>query len=806
MRSHSAPSAFCRLSTTLYFALMFCTATVISSPAQSFTTLASFSGSNGIQPFSAMTQGPDGNVYGITQAGGNLSACGGSGCGTVFKVTPTGTLTVIYSFSGPDGDAPEALVLGSDGNFYGTTFCTPNGSLHHTVPSPQAAAGFCPGGGTIFKLSLNGVLTTLHAFSGGGAPFGVFTEGSDGNFYGTLRASGLYGFGTVFKITPTGTLTTLYNFAGPDGAYPNGVIQGVDGNFYGTTFGDQTDNQGTLFQITPSGMLTTIHSFNGPDGARPAGGLKQATDGTFYGVTAGGGVFNNCPNHDCGTVFKITSSGTLTTLHSFSGPDGSEPWAGLLLATDGNFYGTNDAQGVHGAGTAFRITPSGILTTVYNFCSESGCADGESPEGALLESSDGLVYGTTNIGGNTGTCDTPSGCGTVFSLSGVTPNPNQFVPVTPCRLVDTRSGNGGSRAIQGGRFAIFDVRQLSLTNGCGDLSSATAYSLNLTLIPKDHQNVSYVTMWPTGDNQPWVSTMNSPDGRTKASAAIVRAGAGGAVNIFPTGTTDVVLDINGYFAPPGSSTLTFHTLVPCRIADTRSSSYPQGLGGPYLSAGVARDFPLLNSSCIPTGVNVAAYSLNVTVVPYPNAGSSLGYLELWPTGEQPQNPVSTLNNPTGTTVANAAIVMAGTNGAITAYPSDETQLVIDINGYFSTDAGGLSLYPTVPCRAFDTRGIGNGQPFSGTLAPPVDVVGSPCGIPSAAQAYVFNATVVPSPTLNYLTLWPDGEGQPVVSTLNAVDGSITSNMAIVPNQNGKIDAYARGMTQLILDISSYFAP
>ena len=176
---------------------------------------------------------------------------------------------------------------------------------------------------------------------------------------------------------------------------------------------------------------------------------------------------------------------------------------------------------------------------MHNFCSENGCADGESPEGGLLEGSDGLVYGTTNIGGNTGTCDTPSGCGTVFSLSGVTPNPNQFVPVTPCRLVDTRSGNGGSRAIQAGSFAIFDVRQLSLTNGCGDLSGATAYSLNLTLIPKDHQSVSYVTMWPTGDNQPWVSTMNSPDGRTKASAAIVRAGAGGAVNIFATGTTDV---------------------------------------------------------------------------------------------------------------------------------------------------------------------------------------------------------------------------------------------------------------------------
>ena len=133
--------------------------------------------------------------------------------------------------------------------------------------------------------------------------------------------------------------------------------------------------------------------------------------------------------------------------------------------------------------------------------------------------------------------------------------------------------------------------------------------------------------------------------------------------------------------------------------------------------------------------------------------------------------------------------------------------MIDINGYFAApETGGLSLYPTVPCRVFDTRKIGNGQAFSGTLSPPVDVVDSPCGVPAAAQAYVFNATVVPSPNLSYLTLWPDSQGQPVVSTLNAADGWIASNMAIVPNVNGKIDAYAAGMTQLILDISAYFAP
>jgi hypothetical protein len=166
-----------------------------------------------------------------------------------------------------------------------------------------------------------------------------------------------------------------------------------------------------------------------------------------------------------------------------------------------------------------------------------------------------------------------------------------------------------------------------------------------------------------------------------------------------------------------------------------------------------------------------------------------------------------LNNPTATYVANAAIVPAGTDGKITAYPSDNTDLAIDINGYFAAPGiGGLSLYPTLPCRVIDSRKIGNGQPFTGTLTPPVDVVDSPCGVSATAQAYVFNATAVPSPNLSYMTLWPDGQGQPVVSTLNAADGWITSNMAIVPSVNGKIDAYAAGVTQMILDISSYFAP
>ncbi len=304
-----------------------------------------------------------------------------------------------------------------------------------------------------------------------------------------------------------------------------------------------------------------------------------------------------------------------------------------------------------------------------------------------------------------------------------------------------------------------------------------------------------------------MSTLNSLDGRIKANAAIVPAGVNGSVNVYVTNTTNVIIDIDGYFAPTSPSTLAFYPLPPCRVADTRSMNYPPGLGQPHLSAGMARDFPVQSSQCnIPT--TAQAYSLNFAQVPYPALGSPLYYLEVWPTGQMPQHPVSTLNNITATIVANAAIVPAGTGGDITVFPSNDSDLVIDINGYFApAGQGGLSLYPAVPCRVIDTRYIGSGQPFSGTLSPPVNVAGSACGVPgSTAQAYVFNASVVPAGPLGYLTLWPDGQDQPAVATLNALDGWITNNMAIVPSSNGNVDAFASGVTQLILDISGYFAP
>jgi hypothetical protein len=314
--------------------------------------------------------------------------------------------------------------------------------------------------------------------------------------------------------------------------------------------------------------------------------------------------------------------------------------------------------------------------------------------------------------------------------------------------------------------------------------------------------LGYLTIWPTGQGQPLVATLNSLDGRIKADAAIVPAGDQGAISIYVTNTTNVVLDINGYFAPASGSTLAFYPLAPCRVADTRHSTYPPGLGPPYLTGHTERQFPILNATSCNIPASAEAYSLNFSVVPH----GGLGYLTVWPTG-QSQPLVSTLNDLVAQIIANAAIVPAGTGGEVSVYPSSDTDLVIDINGYFApAGMGGLSLYPTAPCRVIDTRHVGSGQPFSGTLSPPVNVVGSQCEPPAAAQAYVFNATVVPTGALGYLTLWPDGTTQPLVSTLNALDGSISSNMAIVPTNNGSVDAFASGITQLILDISSYFAP
>lgn len=387
---------------------------------------------------------------------------------------------------------------------------------------------------------------------------------------------------------------------------------------------------------------------------------------------------------------------------------------------------------------------------------------------------------------------------TIAVVQGANASPMQWYTVTPCRVFDTRPPVGKGPITGGSTQHIF-IPQLP----CNTPATAAAYSLNVTVVPRG--SLGYLTIWPTGEPQPLVSTMNSYDGRVKANAAIVPSGASGGVDVFVTDTSDVILDIDGYFAPVSSNSYEFFPLTPCRVLDTRQT--PDGpLAGPRMEAKQTREFPILSSSCLQGITNPQAYSFNVTAVPNPG-GHALGYLSIWP-ANQTQPTVSTLNNPTGTVVANAAIVPASpVNGDIKIYTYDSTDVLVDINGYYGTpDSGGLSMYPLAPCRAFDSR-ANHGQPFQGTLNPPINIAGSVCAPDSSAQAYIFNATVAPQGVMGYLTLWPAGEQQmPLVSTLNAYDAWVTSNMAIVPNLNGSINAYADGLTHLIMDISGYFAP
>lgn len=384
---------------------------------------------------------------------------------------------------------------------------------------------------------------------------------------------------------------------------------------------------------------------------------------------------------------------------------------------------------------------------------------------------------------------------------------SRFVPITPCRIADTRGPAGpfGGPFLTGSTTRDFAIQNST----CGIPSTALAYVLNATVVPKG--TLRYLTLLPCGQPQPSTSNINSLDGRIKAVAAIVPSGTNGAVCAYASDDTDLVLDISGYFDPAtNANALAFYPVTPCRLVDTRLATGP--LGGPSLNGLTTRTFPILSSSCnIPA--TAQAYSLNYTSVPH----GALGYLSTWPAGK-PQPLVSTLNAPTGTNTANAAIVAAGVNGAVSVFVmNNSSDLVIDINGYFAPPGpGGLSLFPLTPCRLLDTRSpVGSAPepnpqsptafpPFSGNLA--VNVIGSGCGAPPSAQAFVLNATAIPPSMLSYLTLWPNGAAQPTVSTLNAIDGAVTSNLAIVPTTNGLVNAFVSNPTQLVLDIFGYFAP
>ena len=423
----------------------------------------------------SFTNGFDGSVLspsGLTLGNdgnfyGTTVKGGASGDGSVFQVTTNGTLNTLGYFVNNSGP-PSALTLGNDGNFYGTI-----GGRYENV----------------FQVTPNGTVTTLASFFGtnGVNPTAVLL-GRDGNFYGTTSGGGITnnsvfpaegGMGTLFQVTTSGTLTMLVSFNVTNGAFPSGLTHANDGSFYGTTaYGGNTNLNGgfgfgTLFQVTTNGTLTTLVSFNATNVVAP-NGLAQGNDGNFYGTTQYGGGDNY------GTVFRLTSNGTLTTLGTFLSTNGVYP-NGLTLGNDGNFYGTTSEGGVHAYGTVFQLTTSGTLTTLASF----NFTNGASPNSLTL-GNDGNFYGTTSRGGISNSTYT-GGMGTVFRIL--------VVPIITIQPQSQTNYEGATVtfSVSATSFEPMSYQWMkndaNLTNG-GSISGATNASMTISRIA-DSDAASY---------------------------------------------------------------------------------------------------------------------------------------------------------------------------------------------------------------------------------------------------------------------------------------------------------------------------
>jgi len=579
----------------------------------------------------------------------------------------------------------------------------------------------------------------------------------------------------VFSASPSSRSSISYEYPG---ATPS---ISANGSASGIVWAAENSSPAVLHAYSAANLATELYNSNQAASSRDhfGAGNKYITplvaNGKVYvGTTNGVGVFGllNC-------TYSISSSSASLA----SGAGGNEV---SITATTGCSWSVANPSNFITIASGASGTGSGVVsfTVPANL--------GTSRSGALIIA--GHLFKVTQAGQTT--------------TAGMA-----FYPLTPCRLADTRSAGGSGKTGPFGPPYLASASSRSFpipASFCDVPAAAEAYSLNVTVVP--HGTLDYLTVWPAGESMPRVSTLNATEGQTLANAAIVPVGTDSAISVFASNATDVILDINGYFAPATApQALAFYPATPCRVVDTRMDTFGSDFGPPQLAALSTRSFPIPSSSCgIPSAAE--AYSFNMTVVP----PGPLEYLSTWPAG-QSRPVVSTLNDASGAVLANAAIVPAGTSGSVDVFAYNATDLIVDNNGYFAPpgSAGALYFYPMTPCRVVDTRAVG-GSGRTGSFGPPQMTAGSTrdfpiptssCGIPATAQAYSLNFTVVPPGPLNYITTWPTGQTMPVVSTLNDVGGAILANAAIVPaGSSGDISVYADNATDLVIDINGYFAP
>ena len=727
-----------------------------------------------------------------TPAQGSFGLGGIIGDAFVTKINAAGS-AVLYStyLGGFSKDSGTGITVDAAGNAYVTGY---TGSTNFPTVNPLQMSN----GGS---LSNDAFVTKINA------------EGS-ALIYSTYLGGNLNDFGQGIAVDGVGnayvtgyTLSANFPLRNPlQSSFGGGGVQRGGGDAFVT----KIDAAGSAVYSTYLGGGGNDFAYgiavDGAGNAYVTGATDSIDFPTASPIQASWGGFTDA------FVTKINAAGSAFVYSTYLGGSGDDSGQGIAVDGIGNAYVTGNTSSTNfPTADPLQISNNaGFLDVFVTKINPAGSA---------------LVYSTSLGGGSSdfGTVIAVNGAGTTyvtgytFSANFPTSNPLQaangggfedafvlsisapvqssarFVPVIPCRIADTRSPNGpfGGPAITGGTFRDFVIPN----SVCGIPSNATGYSLNVAVVPRG--TLGFLTLWPSGQPRPLVATLNSIDGRVKSGAAIVPAGANGAISVFATDTTDVILDINGYFSSGNSpKALAFYPMTPCRFTDTRT---PNPVGGLSLAAQSTRTF-FFPAGCEIEGF-AQAYSLNLAAIP---KGPTLGFLTAWPDG-QPQPLVASLNDPTGTVLSNAVVVPAGTNENVDVFTTDNTDLVIDINGYFdSPGPGGLSFYTVPPCRVLDTRLPAGSPPLSNTMD--VNVTASPCGIPATAQAFVFNATVIPPGPLGFITMWPQGQTQPLAATLNAYDGAITSNMAIVPTTTGSISVYSSDSTHLVLDIVGYFAP
>jgi uncharacterized repeat protein (TIGR03803 family) len=396
-------------------------------------------------PQETLTLGPDNYLYGATVYGGD------GGFGAAFKLSPQGQMSILGSLdaSHTGGSPYGGLTRGTNGLYYGTANFSGPGSS-----------------GTLFEVDPNGGLSVLYAFSrqawsgsintnsDGSFPYGRLSPGPGGYLYGTTSAGGKFGGGTVYKISYQGEFTTLYHFAGPIGTSGTnttgfepqaGLTVGADGNLYGTTFLGGTNGDGTVFRVTPSGELTTLVTFSGPDGNEPTDSLLAMPDGWLYGTTLNGGIYG-----DEGTVCRVNTNGQFQQLHSFNFGEGAAPWAGLAAGPEGWFYGTTTAGSSNTTdswGTIFAICTNGQMQILASFAGTNGWH----PMAGVTTGPDGNLYGTTWAGGPDGN----NAAGVIYRL--------RLRPETPV-LTQIMRTEGGNISIQGSTSAGNRLVLQAITN------------------------------------------------------------------------------------------------------------------------------------------------------------------------------------------------------------------------------------------------------------------------------------------------------------------------------------------------------